>query len=547
VTWKDIIMLRIPFALPSKAMFQIPLGAAMLLGLVFSAPSMHAQTELPAADPNHTVLTVTSRLVVLDVVVTDPQGRLVPGLKKDDFVILQDGNPQRAHSFDSWNDRPPAVAAPAIDRFGHQDWGADTPLTIFVLDEMNTPFDEKSFAVENLRSYLRRQPPVLTSPSMLVTVNYTGLNTLSAYTRDRDALLHAIDRRPPALPAHSSGLELVSASFAMLRQIAVASEGLHTHKSVIWLGRGFPAIDPMDFDDASNVILKKAIEDTVNLLIAARVTLYQVDPITTDARTDTTDINVALAAGSGINSHMASTGTMDLLDQNFSINRFVIATGGQLYYGRNDLDNFIADSEHRTSEFYTLSYVPPSAVDEDVYHTISVQMKNPTLHAETRQGFYSSHGPPAEPSLRDLGFDMKLASTSAMTYSSVAASISGVAASRTPGKIAVNFSVEDSTLQWTPRQTGDESAKLTILLVSLDKDHNIQSSNASTLDIAVKEPSDVADGRLKTEKDIAVNAKTCSVRLIVRDSSGRIGTADISHQAISAVPTMKTSPRCDVK
>ena len=526
------------------------LRVAILLG--FLGVFLHAapaQTDplkgAQAADPDHPTISVTARLVVLDIVVTDPQGKPVPGLTQDDFIILQDGKPQKTHNFEGWNSHSPAAATPTTDIFGRQDWGDDVPLTIFVLDELNTPLDEKSFAVENLRNYLRHQPALLASPAMLVTVNYTGINTLSTYTRDRDTLLHALDRRPPALPANRTDLELAASSFAMLRQIALASEGMHTHKSIIWLGRGFPALDPDDFDDPANLVLKKAIQDTVDLLVAARITLYQVDPITTDARTGMSNMDMTIGVGGGISSHMASTGTLDLLDPTYSFNRFVLATGGQLYFGSNDLDRFIADGENRTTDFYTLSYVPPGVVDESVYHTISVQMRNPSLHAETRQGFYSLQPTATEPSLHDLGFDLKLASTGAMTYSSVAARISGIKAARTPGKIAVSFSVEDRSLQWTTRPAGGDTARLTVLLVSLDKDRNIQSSIASTLDIAVKNSTEVATGQLQTVKEIGVTPKTCSVRLVVRDSSGRIGTADIAAADI-ARSTHNAASRCDL-
>lgn len=526
---------------PRLAMFLAVLCASLNPATAQTLPSPDGQ----AASPNHPSISVTSRLVVLDVVVTDSTGKIVPHLTKDDFTILQDEQPQRIHSFETWTDRSNTATSPTTDSYGRQDWGDGMPLTIFVLDEMNTPFDEKSFAVENLRSYLRRQPALLASPAMLVTINYTGLNTLSTYTRDRDALLHAIDRRPPTLPAASSRLELVSASFAMLRQIATAAEGIHTHKSIIWLGRGFPALDPADFDDASNLILKKAIQDTVNLLIASRVTLYQVDPITTDARTAVVDINALMAAGGSIDSHITSNGTLDLLDQNFSLNRFVIATGGQLYYGLNDLDNFIADGEQRSVEFYTLSYTPPASADEDIYHSINIQMRNPTWHVSTRQGFYSSQQTPPEPSLRNLGFDLKLASTSAMSYSSVATRIAGAKAAKSSGKLAVSFSVKDSTLQWTPRDMGGDSAKIIVLLVALDKNRDIQSSIATNLNLIVKSSGNVSTDTLETQDEIAVNNKTCSVRLIIRDSSGRIGTADFNHAALAAIPSIKTASKCD--
>jgi VWFA-related protein len=501
----------------------------------------------PATGTSIQTLSVTSRLVVLDLVVTDAQGAPIPNLTKDDFSVFQDGSPQRVRNFESWKDRPTTPGVPLVDRYGRQGWGPETPLTIFVLDELNTPFEEKAYAADCLRQYLVRQPALLASPSMLVTMNYTGLNTLSAYTRDRDALLRAIAHRPPTLPASTSRLELVSSSFGMLRQVALASEGISAHKTVIWLGRGFPSLDPLDFDDPSNAILKKAIQDTVDLLVAARITLYQVDPITTEARTATTDINAALDAGIAFNTQMTGDATTDLLDEKFSLNRFVLATGGKLYFGRNDLDNFIADGELRSTDFYTLSYSPPGDVASDVFHHISVQMRDPSWHVDTRRGYYATKGPVPGPTSRELGFDLKLASTSGMAFSSVIANITSVKNSAIHGKVGVSFSIVDNSLHWTPRKTGGDESKITVLLVSLDKGRNIQSFSATSLTLAVKDPVDVAAGRLRTTKEVAINDKTCSLRLIVRDSTGRIGTADIAYPALSNVEAWKPSSRCDVK
>ncbi len=63
----------------------IPTSVAKLLlfALPLAAGSAHAQ-----ADAQHTpTLTVTSRLVVLDVVATDKNGKPVEGLTRDDFRV----------------------------------------------------------------------------------------------------------------------------------------------------------------------------------------------------------------------------------------------------------------------------------------------------------------------------------------------------------------------------------------------------------------------------------------------------------------------------
>jgi hypothetical protein len=112
---------------------------------------------------------------------------------------------------------------------------------------------------------------------------------------------------------------------------------------------------------------------------------------------------------------------------------------------------------------------------------------------------------------------------------------SQASAPRTFGKVAVSFPVADQALQWTPRPNGGEAVKVTILLVSLDKDRNIQSFLGSTMNLVVKDPSAAAAGVIQDKIDVVVNAKTCLIRLVVRDSTGKIGTADLDHAALTAL------------
>ena len=84
------------------------LGPALLL----------AQGTQPAPDQAPT-LSLTTRLVYVDVVVRDSHGQLVHGLAQQDFKVLEDGKPQtvaffEAHTYDAG--AAAATAAPAPSR-----------------------------------------------------------------------------------------------------------------------------------------------------------------------------------------------------------------------------------------------------------------------------------------------------------------------------------------------------------------------------------------------------------------------------------------------
>src|SRR6266705_3584374 len=82
-------------------------------GLFAQNPSNSKENQGPSA-PGEAVTTfkATTRVVLLDVIVTDKHGRLVTDLNRDDLTIVEQGKQQKIASFalvDSKN--PPAVAA----------------------------------------------------------------------------------------------------------------------------------------------------------------------------------------------------------------------------------------------------------------------------------------------------------------------------------------------------------------------------------------------------------------------------------------------------
>jgi VWFA-related protein len=512
---------------------------------LLTADMMSAQTSSPPV-PVETVpsqapvssINVSTSLVVLDVVVTDAKGNIVNGLKKQDFTILQDGKPQSIYTFETWKDRPPISEQQAVDRFGRPDWG-ETPLNIFVLDELNTPFDEKAYSAAMLKKYLKSQPAQLPGPSMLVVVNDYGYRALQDYTRDRDALIAKLDSRPPAIPSkltRGANDVLLRQSFALLRQIALSADGLREHKNIIWIGRGFPALDPADLTDKSQASLQAAIQDTVTLLTAVRVTVFKVDPEATTTVLANTDPGASLAVGAGTggdNADLMAPGE-DPLATNFNFNSFVVATGGHYYYGLNDLNRFIDDSVQQGTEFYTLSYKPPAENKDGVFRNISIKMIPPGLTAQTRQGFYTSVAPKPEPTLDEMGFDLAQAAVSEMNYAGVSAIVTGVALSKTPGKVTVTLQIEDRTLLWKQMAAGGNTSDFMTVLVALDAKHQIVSSSAYKMH-PLMAPADTAlltTGLLTVKSDVAVNSKVRYLRVLIRDENGRIGTADVNSEQL---------------
>ena len=128
---------------------------------------------------------VTSRLVFLDVTVLDKDGRpVVKGLTKDDFTITDNKKPQRIFSFE-------APEIHVVDASATNDNpAAKAPVTIFVLDLLNSRFEDFAYIRYMVRRYLEAQPAQLHSPAELMVLGNNSLEMVQGYTRrDRKSVV----------------------------------------------------------------------------------------------------------------------------------------------------------------------------------------------------------------------------------------------------------------------------------------------------------------------------------------------------------------------
>src|SRR5258708_19097217 len=98
-------------------------------------------------------------MVLVDAVVTDKQGTAITGLRPEDFVVEENGKSQKIASLSAPNDSA-ALAAPALppgiysNRAQYR--SPSSAVTVMLLDALNTPFMDQSYARRQMRSEERR-------------------------------------------------------------------------------------------------------------------------------------------------------------------------------------------------------------------------------------------------------------------------------------------------------------------------------------------------------------------------------------------------------
>ncbi|RXH58825.1 VWA domain-containing protein [Granulicella sibirica] len=489
----------------------------------------------PNPDGTYTIRR-NARLVFLDVVVTDAKNNVVRDLTKSDFKVTEANEPQEILNFQETGSHLPDPNAVINSTQDLDRLAPNAPVNIVLLDEFNTRFEDMAFARYSLKKYLEKQPDKLLTPTMLVAVDIQKFTVLTDYTQDKQKVLDALDHHFVAYPwqAHNGAWigERYGIAFGTLMRVAEAVIGHPGHKNMIWIGRGFPPLNfanqPIDTENRVNSI----VQQCVNMLRDARVTLYTIDP-------------AGVMVDPGI--YGAAAAFNDPFGGNYQFNKLATATGGKALYGRNDVDAEIGTSIRDGSSFYTLTYRPSNTtMDPRKFRRIKIVLDRPGLTATTREGYYLQGGPapvnPQKPSRR-LAFDLVSAGDSTMVYDSVPFTVQPV-----PNEPDTYFvTVDAKGLVWTYATEGKpRHANLVAMTATFDKKGKELKRDAKTYEVTAP-PNVAPTGRIELGTRLKVkidhDPKAIRARFVVRVSqTGRMGTADLILGQPATAPPVASVP-----
>jgi VWFA-related protein len=516
-----IAILVAALSFPSIAQNASQPGASNVPSSPSQSSGQNAVEPTKDADGVYTI-TRNARIVILDMVVTDAKGNVITDLKKDDFHVTESDEPQTVLNFESAG----VHALPSdlnVDSTAKLDTVAPrAPVNIVLLDEFNTRFEDMAFARYSLKKFLERQPGKLSTPTMLIAVSLQNFTVLHDYTQNKDDLLAALNHHFAAYPwqvhQYTWLAERYATAFVTLRRVALATIGHPGHKNMIWIGRGFPNLNMANYPVDTERRVDNAVQECVNTLRDARITLYTIDP-----------------AGVQIDpqAYGSDSAFTDPFGGNYQFAKLATATGGRALYGRNDVDAQIGTAIRDGSSFYTLTYRPTNdSRDPRKFRRIKVTVDRPGLTVTTREGYYIEYGPdklnPVNPSKRLIA-DLLSADASTMVYDGVPLSASRLPDS--PDHFKIHVAAKG--LVWS-YATATEPRQAEVILVTsiFDKKNKELKRDAKILRVSATE--DVPPtGPLERALDIHYrlvphDPKAVRVRFVVRvAATGRIGTADI--------------------
>src|ERR1700686_3075147 len=276
-------------------------------------------------------ITVDVPLVSLDVLVTTKAGQTIPGLKKENFKITEDGTPQQISTF---NQTEAPITAVLLVEFASTNY-------YFIVDALNASY---SFA------------NTLKKDDWVAVISYDMKpQILADFTQDKRAVYAAFNQlRMPGF----AETNLFDAVFDTLDRV----DRIEGKKYIILVT---PGVDPFS-KLALDKILKK-IKSTKD------VTIYPIS-VGWAEREWWESHGRAAPHGMGI-----PVGNMDYLQADNEMKTFASLTGGRAYFPRfeGELPEIFHDIAADIRNQYSISYHPSNTKLDGTYRKLKVELHAP--------------------------------------------------------------------------------------------------------------------------------------------------------------------------
>ena len=347
-------------------------------------------------------LKVTTREVLVDVIVTDKAGQPVTGLKTADFSVSEEGEPQTIRRVDEHQPMPvtDVEKLTALPELPANTFSNFTPVRntnasiVLLLDAMDSPVEAQMVMRQQLIDYLKHMQP---GPPVAIFQLDTEMRLIQGFTSDPKVLLAAAESkrdmpsiaRPNAAPRSNQAdavyrRALAEALRSGMRMMSSYLAGFPGRKNLIWftgqvpmtimgLGFGNPFRDRLTVRDTGD-----DLTDLTDVLTVSRVAVYPVD-----------------TRGLSVMPDLAGTGRRGFPNprSNFfdHTNMDMVAeqTGGKAYYNTNDFTRVITDVVNTGSSYYTIAYATTNSKWNGELRRIKVALDRPDLQLQHKQGYYA--------------------------------------------------------------------------------------------------------------------------------------------------------------
>ena len=545
----------------------------------FAAVSFVFFVSIPVdAQTSAATITSSTEVVLIPTVVNDKSGSYLSGLKKEDFVLKQDGKSQPIAIFEEIKTNPVRLqrlegARGTFSNFDPEPGNGRIigyrRLSIIVLDFVNTPFADQASARQALLKFLS-EVAESGEPMCLLTLNPGGLTLVRDFTDDPKLLAEALRRMKSGAPEmvsepivsadHPPPTDLMSETITQqirdqlesesrlnsletknralitieaLQQIAKGFRGFPGRKALIWTSSGFP----FSLSSSSAHLcepacpvqergeVQPAYEKLWKMMNDAQIAIYSVD-LRSAAGGDLFSTGGVRPSDIGDPQFDTDAQAQEkMADTNSTLQLFAENTGGKAFLGGSNLVQSFRQAVQDDSSYYVLGYYVSAKSTKAGWHDVSVAIHPKGAHLRFRNGFFLSR----DASVPTAKQDIQLALDSPLDFTGVPISVTW--SDKEPGKGSGKAKIPFELVMPANFASVDESDQnhmvVDIAAVAKDSDGNVSASLSQRIDVHLK-----ADGMEQIEHNgltyrnaLQLPPGKHTVRFVVRDSLGnRMGS-----------------------
>ena len=456
------------------------LRATLFALLICANGGLHSQagkTEQDASDRQQSpeyVFRTTTRLVLLDLVATDAQGRTVTDLKPEEVEIYENGKEQTKRDFSFIHPDPaqvpqhPAPPLPPDVYTNVPQFKGNSSYNIILFHVLNTSFANLAYAHEELMKYLDKAPP--NQPTAIYALG-NKLWMLHDFTTDHQALKEVMRKfkgqgsqlvtAGPNGEADykrkstfsTAGADRVWTTLDSFRSLARVMSAYKGRKNLIWISESFvvdtmpdmtPPRGPIFMDEYS-----REVEEMSDAMMEAQIAIYPIDPV-------------------GLSGE-AFRPMLSRFSSRSSLQEMAARTGGKAFTNRNDLDVGIQSSIDDGSSYYTTSYTPANKTWDGKLRKVEVKCTRSGVKLRYREGYYAvdpSVLPGTKKEVKQTSIDFAQALDPDLPVSTGLLFQARVSppSEQTGGKVVVNFAVDPHTVAFEKnKEDGLEHAEVSCI------------------------------------------------------------------------------------
>ena len=373
--------------------------------------------------PEAPTLSLNVQLVVEPVVVEDKQGNFIPGLAANDFVVTEDGVPQKVSICERQNLAGVARPLPVLTRenenitlyrqlsraqIAPESEGAgrykDRRLLALYFDMSAMQPADQLRALSAAQQFIRRQ---MTTADLVAILRYQGgsVDILEDFTADRNRLLSILETmivgegQDSAETVDDASSADTGAAFGQDdsefnvfntdRQLSALETAarilghLSEKKSLIYFAGGLRL---------NGIDNEAQLHATVDAAIKAGVSFWPIDARGLVAEAPLGDATQGSQGNSGIYTGAAAQATTS----NFQYSQdtlFALAgdTGGKALFDTNELTRGIVQAQQSIEDYYILGYYSTNTAQNGKFRRVRISLKqNLEARLDYRQGYFAS-------------------------------------------------------------------------------------------------------------------------------------------------------------